>query len=279
MKTFYSILYCTIRPNLDEKVSIGLFMGNSDEWRFQYSLEKLHVIKDLFSDAAFNTIKFSLKSLSSLSLECASDAMGAFKGHKVLSGDYFDYLSRYSQNLITYSKPVEIDVEVDNTIFDTLFEKFIFNLPKNILHKTRPMEQVKRILSKSIADHVNFDVELSGADIPGLIVPAKLWFIGKNDVQVTGETKDFNGLPHIIQQQVNAHLYLIEKIRDTAAGKNGHFFFIADEPGKNLPENHKLWKAVTESKLLDVVPTGEIGKVEEYMKVHGVAPLFTQEPV
>jgi len=31
MKTFYSILYCTIRPNLDEKVSIGLFMGNSDE--------------------------------------------------------------------------------------------------------------------------------------------------------------------------------------------------------------------------------------------------------
>jgi hypothetical protein len=61
MKTFYSILYCTIRPNLDEKVSIGFFMGNEEGCRFEYSTEKLAVIRDLFSESAYNSVKLHLR--------------------------------------------------------------------------------------------------------------------------------------------------------------------------------------------------------------------------
>ena len=43
---------------------------------------------------------------------------------------------------------------------------------------------------------------------------------------------------------------------------------------KSLSENHKLWKAVKDSKMLDMVPTNEIGRIEEYMEKHGVEPLF-----
>jgi restriction endonuclease S subunit len=69
-------------------------------------------------------------------------------------------------------------------------------------------------------------------------------------------------------------MFLIEKIRETKECRNGHFFFIGDEPSKDQKENHKLWKAVKESKILDLVPTGEIEKIENYMVVHGVQPLF-----
>lgn len=274
MKTFYSILYCAIRPNLDEKVSIGFFMGNEERCKFHYSLEKLAVIKDLFSDGAYNSIKLHLKSLTKLSNDCLADTLHAHKGHKIFREEYFSYLSRYAQNLITYSEPCRIDIPFDDSTFEKLFEKFVFNYTEITEHKIRPIEKIRRRLSKSIADFVNFDVEFKKDEIPGLIVPAKVWFIGKNEVQVTGETKDFNGLPHIVQQQINAHLFLIDKIRQTKDGKNGHFFFIADEPSKSLTENHKLWKAVKETDMLDLVPTGEIEKVEDYMRTHGVEPLF-----
>ncbi len=279
MKTFYSILYCTVRPNLDEKISIGFFMGNDQHCRFQYSSEKLNIIKDLFSEAAFNTIKLSLRSLTKLSSECEHDYMYAHKGHRVFKEEYFNYLSKYSQNVITYSQPSVIDLDITDSIYNKLFEKFIYKLPQVVSPKSKLIEKVRRRLVKSISSHVNFDVELKVTDVPGLIVPAKIWFIGKNEVQVTGEAKDFNGIPHIVQQQINAHLYLIDKIKQTKTGKNGHFFFIGDEPPKELLENHKLWQAVHDTKVLDLVPTDEIEKIESYMEKHGVTPLFAVESI
>ena len=80
---------------------------------------------------------------------------------------------------------------------------------------------------------------------------------------------------HFIQQQINAYmLFLVEKIRETKDGKNGHFFLLGDETSKGLKENHKLWKAAKESKVLDLVPSDEINKVETYMQEHGVEPVF-----
>jgi hypothetical protein len=117
MNTFYSVLYCAIRPNQDEKVSIGFIMGNELGCRFEYSPEKLAVIKDLFSESAYNSIKLHLRSLTKLSQECKYDAMNAYKGRKILTEEYFGYLSRYAQNLLIYSEPSKIDLEITESIF------------------------------------------------------------------------------------------------------------------------------------------------------------------
>jgi len=275
MKTFYSILYCTIRPNVDERVSIGLFIGNERTCKFQFSAEKLTVIKGLFSDNAFGMLKISLKSLQKLSQECETDFLNTYRGASTLKEQYFSYLSKYANNLITYSSPKGIDIDLNQNVFDKLFEKFIYQLPTTVEPLLKPIEKAKERLTTSLAGRVNFNADIDNTTIPGLIVPAKVWFIGKNEVQVTGEAKDFNGQrPHIIQQQINAHLFLIDRIKDTQTGKNGHFFLIGDEPRKDLIENHKLWQAVKESSTLDLVPTDEIEKVENYMQEHGVEPLF-----
>ncbi|MDF2433166.1 MAG: hypothetical protein JWP44_2797 [Mucilaginibacter sp.] len=275
MKTFYSILYCTIRPNVDERVSIGLFIGNERTCKFQFSADKLSVIKGLFSESAFSMLKISLKSLQKLSLECETDFLNTYRGAATLKEQYFSYLSKYANNLITYSPPKGIDIDLNQNVFDKLFEKFIYQIPISIEPRLKTIDRAKKQLVTSLAGRVNFDADIDSSKIPGLIVPAKVWFIGKNEVQVTGEAKDFNGQrPHIIQQQINAHLFLVDRIMDTPTGKNGHFFLIGDEPSKDLVENHKLWQAVRESSTLDLVPTNEIEKVENYMKEHGVEPLF-----
>ncbi|WP_142530997.1 hypothetical protein [Pedobacter westerhofensis] len=260
---------------MDERVSIGLFIGNEETCKFQFSADKLSIIKGLFSEGAFSMLKISLKSLQKLANEYEADYSNTYRGASVLKEQYFSYLSKYANNLITYSAPKSIDVDINQNVFNKLFEKFVYTLPASNESVLKPIEQIKKRLSKSIAEHVNFDADIDHTKIPGLIVPAKVWFIGKNEVQVTGEAKDFNGLkPHIIQQQINAHLFLIDKIRDTPMGKNGHFFLIGDEPPKDYIENHKLWRAVNDSAVLDLVPTNEIDRVEDYMREHGVEPLF-----
>ncbi len=275
MKTFYSILYCTIRPNVDERVSIGLFIGNEVSCKFQFSAEKLSVIRGLFTDSAFSMLKISLKSLQKLSAECENDFQDTYRGTSALKEQYFSYLSKYANNLISYSPPEAIDIDLNQQVFEKLFEKFIYHLPASDESISKPIERAKKRLTKSLEGRVNFDADIDHTKIPGLIIPAKVWFIGKNEVQVTGEAKDFSGQrPHIIQQQINAHLFLIDKIKDTPTGKNGHFFLIGDEPRKDSIENHKLWQAVKESSPLDLVPTNEIEKVETYMQEHGVEPLF-----
>ena len=47
---------------------------------------------------------------------------------------------------------------------------------------------------------------------------------------------------------------------------------IGDEPDRRLSENHSLWNSIKDANIVDLVPTGEIERVEEYMEVHGVEP-------
>lgn len=276
MKTFYSIVYCAIRPNVDEKVSIGLLMANERQSYFEYSAEKFAVLKQMISSDAYNLIKTALRSLTKMTLECneGGSLNSAYKGQSAFRESYISYLSNYSNNLISYSGPTVIDVNFNEPVFRKLFEKFVFHYPVTEPERLKPVDEARKRLNKSIAKHVAFDVELDKSKVPGLIVPAKVWFIGKNEVQVTGDAKDFSGAVHTLQQQLNAHLFLLEKIKDTPAGKHGKFFMIGDEPDKRLSENHSLWSSIKDSNIVDLVPTAEIQRVEEYMEVHKVEPVY-----
>lgn len=272
MKTFYSIIFCTIRPNLDERVSIGLFMANDRECFFNYSNEKLNIIKDLISVEAYSLLKVNLKSIQKLSVSCEEGSLFPRKEASFLAENYFNYLSVYSNNLLTYSTPVHLQQDLNREVFDKLFEKFVFRLDPVPLEKTNKIDVVRKRLSKSIANYVNFDVELTEREIPGLIIPSKISFIGKNQVEVTGEMNDFSKSIHTLKQQIGSHLYLVDRIIETRRGAK--FFFIGDEPSKSLVENHKIWKSIKDFKTLSLVPTNEIEQVEEYMSIHQVEPLF-----
>jgi len=272
MKTFYCILYCVIRPNQDERVSIGLFFGNERECYFDFSTEKLQVIRELLSPDSFSLLKSNLKSIKQLSIECSSDVLQDKAVHASLSESYFNYLSVYSSNLLTYSKPISINLEVSKSVFNKLFEKFVFHLNSEVVPGRTKIELVRKRLATSIRPYVNFDVELTDKTIPGLAIPSKVAFIGKNSVEVAGELNDFSKASHFLKQQISSHLYLVEHLKK--ASKNAKFFYIGDEPSKSLKENHELWKIVSNLNTLELISTNDVEKVEEYMSKHNVIPLI-----
>ncbi len=270
MKTFYSILYCSIRPNQDERITIGLFMADGVKCYFAYTADKLNAIKDLLPEGAYQLVKSNLRSIEQLAASCQSDILKAHSGQRFLSESYLDYLSVYANNLLTFSKPVSLDVPLDEATFNKLFEKFVFALPRRQPKEHDYIIQARRRLVKSIGEHVNFDVELTEKDVAGLIVPSKVAFIGKNDVKVVGELSDFSKALHVLKPQIGAHLFLVDTIRQQEKGAK--FFFIGDEPSKKLKDHHDIWKNLKAYKPIQLVPTDEVQQIEEYVALHGVEP-------
>ncbi|GGC14614.1 hypothetical protein GCM10011386_02920 [Parapedobacter defluvii] len=272
MRTFYSILYCSIRPNQDERITIGLFMADGVQCHFAYAADKLNVIKDLLPDGGYQLVKSNLRAIEQLATSCQSDLLKGHKGQRFLSESYLEYLSVYANNLLTFSKPVPLNVALDEHTFDRLFEKFVFTLPQQRQKVPDSTAYAKRRLVKSIGRHVNFDVELTENDFAGLIVPSKVSFIGRNDVKVVGEISDFSKALHILKPQIGAHLFLVDTIRRQE--KDAKFFFVGDEPSKKLKDHHDIWESLKNYQPIEWVPTDEVQQIEEYMADHDVSPFF-----
>ncbi|WP_276980142.1 hypothetical protein, partial [Flavobacterium filum] len=63
MKPFYSILYCPIRPIVEERLSIALIVRTEDKVYFRFSHDKLKVIKELLPAPAYNLLRTSLNNI------------------------------------------------------------------------------------------------------------------------------------------------------------------------------------------------------------------------
>ena len=275
MKVFYSILYTTIRPIAKEQLSIGLFMSDTVNSYFHYSHEKLSLTRKLLSENSYNLLKGYLEGLlADITPKSSNSELGS------LTSNYLDYLSVYSNNLITFSKPAVIDIELNQDNFEKLFEKFVFNYDKHLLIaknvKNTPIECVKRELYPKIEEHVNLNTFLTQKEVPSLIIPkVKVNFIGRNDIPVAGEAINFESTSNLISNQLSRFISLIKAFEmDKEKGK---YFILGNEPSQtDFPEQHLTWEHLLSSKLVDFVSLNEMEKVSDYMSEHNVRPFFEE---
>jgi len=315
MKSFYSILFFVTRPVLDEKISIGLFGVCDQKVFFRYSLDKLKITKDLTYSNTFNIIKSSLNSFDgyfnykfieddnllfklkpldhylgappfSFELKGIDDPKSEFD--KALSTKlnykYFEYLNNYTNNSLQFSKPKTIDAELNEELFEILFKKFVFESKENKENKTEKKEAIthtiKSKINPKIEDRVNIDINLTSDNIKNLIVPTSVWFIGKNDTEVTGEIIDFNKRTYDLENTISKYLNLIRALKDSKGKHLKRFdpkhFLVGKEPDKSNSINHKIWKELHVLEQIDYVSTNETGKIKSYLEEHDVEPFLSK---
>ena len=86
MKTLeYSIIYAMIRPEIQERVSIGIVFCHEGIIEVRYSTAKLKAVKDLVPEIDYTYLRRTLHSLSTK--------------HTIDSVADIDYLNRYSNNI------------------------------------------------------------------------------------------------------------------------------------------------------------------------------------
>jgi hypothetical protein len=283
MKTFYSILYCPIRPVVDERLSIALLVKAENQVFFRYSQDKLKILKELLPLPAYRLLKTSLKSLSDFfnSPEALSkDLFGSNSRSErpFLNVEYFNYLNRYSNNLIHYSTPKGIDLSMNEEVFDNLYFKLIFEADAIQEKKKLIVDRVHSKVNPKIKGHVNLDIELNSSQISNLVVPTPVWFIGKNEKEITGEVIDFNKPTHHLENDIREYLYLLQSLKESKANKQyGQHFLVGNEPAKSNTVNHSIWNEVHQLSYVSYLSVKETDAIHTYVKEHNVTPFLVTD--
>ena len=108
----YSIVYAMIRPEISERVSVGIIFCQGGQLEMKYSTAKLGVVKKLLSEAEYNYLRRVLTTLS---------------GKKALeSVSSIDYLNRYSNNILTVSGLRKVNADSPRISKGRLYKMYVY---------------------------------------------------------------------------------------------------------------------------------------------------------
>lgn len=273
MKSFYSILTVPIRPSSQEQLNIGLLLFDERNLLFKFSTKKLEFIKKLLPENSFNLLKSYVFGLADQLNSKDDESMK----NKFIKTEFVNYLSNYNNNLLTFSRPTSIELEVSDQNFRSLFEKFIFpyemDMVLSSIQESKTIkEQLRLDLYPRIKERVNLDQTITTKEVPTLLVPnVKVNFIGHNDLPVAGQGVDFESSLNSISNNIARLLSLINAF--DMAHKKGQYYIVGKEPDKNVfPVQHNNWQDIRQSGLIDFVDLDEMEKIALYVEQHNVKP-------
>jgi hypothetical protein len=191
------------------------------------------------------------------------------------SQSYLGYMNNYSNNLINFSAPVEIDLSGDEKLFNFLFNKYV-DATEIIQKKTKSVEKIKEEFYPQVKNYYYTNKEVTTSDIPTLLMSVNVDLIGKNELPVFGQIIDFERPVYNIRQDVAVLDFLMDAY-GTGKSKN---FMVGNEPDKNAyPNSHDAWNDLRKGNKFNFLPLDEIEQIKDYAIAHGVQPLFTKQTV
>lgn len=282
MSSFFSILFLTIRPEIQEKISIGLLLSDGKQALFDYSHEKLELSKQFISHDAYKLVKDSITNIKralkddntrkdlSKSTLFVKEEVG-----KLFSEKHFDYLSNYNTNLFTFTTPQKINLEINKQNFQKLISKLVdeYYLTYKKAHKhTSVHEYVKKNLIPKVRDKVNTYFEVSNDFFDNMIGVVRVDIIGKNGVYVTAQSIEFDKNPLLLTSDI-ARYELLKNSITNQKEKGNKFFIIGSEPPKELRKEHEVWSDIKKNNLYTYIDKNESDCIREFIDTHEVVKL------
>lgn len=111
-KLRYSIIYAVIRPEISEQISVGLIFVDGDKVDMRYSSEKLKALQGLFPKESYNFISRVIRSMG--------------RKHSKYTADAIDYLTRYSNNMISMSPLQTVDIISTEQNKERLYRSYVY---------------------------------------------------------------------------------------------------------------------------------------------------------
>lgn len=280
MATYYSILSALIRPEIQEKITVGLLLMGDNDVFFEYSKNKLNSAKTLLSENAHSLLKDGLKNIKVTVNAQQSANKGyhlSFEKKSPLSESYIEYLSRYNNNILGFTSPKEIELEVNSSIFSSLYKKFIDN--SIVKEEEAFLPAAKSFIENNhdiLSRHFNIDEEITFKEVPNLIVPVTVSLIGQNEVATFVQSLNLEKRTDKLSNDISEILFL-QKAFSTSQ-KESVAIAITQEPDKKLfPKQHEIWQQLRNTKDILNYDISEAEKVIEYAEKHNVLPFLKEE--
>lgn len=280
MQPRYSVISIPLNTYLGEKISIGLVMYNSEQSFIKFSFEKLTVIKELIQDNQYFFLRAYFKQVEE-DLEKRKNSIFIEKRNPTwINESYISYLNRYTNNLVEFSTPSTINIEMNYENFRKIFEKYIFGFKEETSvtqHKDITSIVGKRLYRK-IENQVNINAVVTKKHFSELFAPVELNFIGKNSVLVAGQTIDFEKKTYFLESDLSRYISFGQAANYTEE-HNGMYYIIGKEPKKNHYRQHLTWENIRNNHLVTYVDIDEVDQIEEYIKEHNVKPLYDSSSI
>jgi hypothetical protein len=285
MATQYSILSILIRPEIQEKISIGLLLFDSEKIYFSYSKNKLELSKDLLSPSSYKILRDIIRNIEN-KISSDDSNYSEKRGFKIFKNKIFDntfsptyinYLSKYSNNIVSFSNPKEISIELTSDNFRILFKKYIDNIIeiKETAHKIKPIEVIKNRFGNKISEHYDIDKKITHGEVENLITPMRIDFIGSNGIDVYVQTVDMEAPIPSVSNEINSFLQLKSIYKNNNVPIQD--FIISKEPPKTLKQQHDIWEQLRNSPLFNHLDLSESEAIIQYAEKHGVIPFSKKQ--
>ncbi|MEI6454802.1 MAG: hypothetical protein WCO93_00815 [bacterium] len=275
MKTFFSILSAPIRPESGEQIALGLIMSDGEKSLFDYSLNKLGVIKSLVGEAQHHFIKKYLRSIENVINRVDVNDLEIIpwlqdQKNVVINEPYIEYLSVYNRNVLSFSKPVRIDMAVIQENFNQLFEKFVDLVKTPVIGnlQQRNVSRVKETFIPLVSKYYTEKREVTPTEFPSIVIPVTIDLYGKNENIVFAQFIDMERSFNHIKTNYYDLKELIKVIPDAKS------FLVSAEPEiEKFSKQHEIWDHIRSSRDFDYVDVSEVDVIREYAERHGVKPV------
>lgn len=275
MSSHFSILSIVSKPEIGEHIAIGILLVAKGDVFLKISKRKMNIAKKLVDEPVFSYIQDCLldlrKDVGSLSGLRENESLfneQVFASGKYSSG-YLEYMGRYSNNVLAFSSPKQIDKDADNELLDILYRKYIDANSVESKSETQLFGRLNRDFYPRVRSHFNVEQRITENEVPKLLVPVKLDLIGHNDRPVFAQKIDLERRMDFIQNDFGT----VSMISDVLVNPQG--FIISAEPNKaKYPEQHDVWIRLRQRNSTEYVDISEVERIKEYAELHDVQPFL-----
>lgn len=181
MKSYYSLIRYFNNSLSKENIVIGLIAISNTHVFYRFSESKMKLISK-FSDNSDDLLNYNVKKLREYLDVNVNDQL--FISENALNlKDYIDRLSVYSNGLIQFDKPVELNMNVNEAFFNKFYDKYIGEFKSNARNKKVDQVFVQRVenkFRKPLEDIIDVNYRIDKKIIPSLFFDYKLNGIGVN---------------------------------------------------------------------------------------------------
>jgi flagellin-specific chaperone FliS len=237
MKSFYSVLYLKSESISDEKIAVGLLLNTDRKPLFDYSDNKLKAASKIIDSEAIDSVEKHLKNIKRKvnSLSKDKNQIEAFDVDPFTSS-YFDYLNRYSNNLILYSKPEKNigDFKLDDfiSLFRLLVDKNYGFEEKETVTFRKKVEETLR--ASKVSERVDIRYRVPKDRVTSILRNHEVDYIGANSKIYSGNVLDTTTDHYTIENKVYQIRALIDGLIELAGHldleKKGQHVVYYNEP-------------------------------------------------
>jgi hypothetical protein len=277
MKSFYSLIKIAPNSLSDDNLTIGIILSDKHGFRYKFSKEKKQISKSLVSvdNSIIDFLELEIeKKINETNLNFKKSKLELFDFNQNLSSGYFDYLSKYSNGILKFSKPNYIASDLNDSQFEELYKLFVDSTDVNVQKKIKSIDKafydrINTNLIERIKDKVHTNFKFDSNLIP-TITTFDMDCIGLNGVLVGAKSLPFTQSKDALQKSIQTYISVIahlskEKNKNLA---DNQFFLIADSPTstKNTTEL-KFWNQLFQNEsLFKLIPSDESEMVAEIIE-------------